>query len=118
MDVLLIYPNVSLSSIEDEIKVPPLGLAYIAAVLEENGYNVEILDMYAQHTTLNELRNILKRGQPEIVGITCLTPFVSTVLKIARMVKAINAKVVVGGAHATALPEEMLKEEAMTRFTQ
>ena len=114
MDVLLIYPNVSLSSIEDEIKVPPLGLAYIAAVLEENGYKVEILDMYAQHTTLNELRNILKVGQPEIVGITCLTPFVSTVLKIARIAKgAINAKVVVGGAHATALPEEMLEEDCI-----
>ena len=112
MDVLLIYPNVSLSSIEDEIKVPPLGLAYIAAVLEENGYDVEILDMYAQHTTLNEFGNILRRGQPEIVGITCLTPFVSAVLKIARIVKeTINAKVVVGGAHATALPEEMLEED-------
>ncbi len=114
MDVLLIYPNVSLSSIEDEIKVPPLGLAYIAAVLEENGYDVEILDMYAQHTTLNELRNILRRGQPEIVGITCLTPFVSTILKVARIVKeSINARVVVGGAHATALPEEMLEEDCI-----
>ena len=61
MDVLLIYPNVSLSSIEDTVKLPPLGLAYIAAVLEENNYNVQILDMYAQSMSLDKLDRDRKR---------------------------------------------------------
>lgn len=114
MDVLLIYPNVSLSGIENEVKLPPLGLAYIAAVLEKNDIDVEILDMYAQTTSIKDLENILSRKQPKIVGITCLTPFVSAVFKIAKLVKdTIDATVIVGGAHATALPKEILSENSI-----
>jgi anaerobic magnesium-protoporphyrin IX monomethyl ester cyclase len=114
MDVLLIYPDVSLSGIENKVKLPPLGLVYIAAVLKKNNIDVEVLDMYAQTTSIKDLENILSRKQPKIVGITCLTPFVSTVFRIAKLVKnTIDAKVVVGGAHATALPKEILSENSI-----
>lgn len=110
MDILLIYPHASASSIEEGIKVPPLGLAYIAAVLENKGYKVSILDMNAQPKLSANFKDILNEEKPKIVGITCLTPFYSTVLSLAKTIKeTINAKVVTGGAHATALPEEMLR---------
>lgn len=109
MDILLIYPHASTSSIEEGIKVPPLGLAYLAATLEAKGYQVNILDMNAQPKLASHFKDILQEQQPKIVGMTCLTPFYSTVLNLARTVKeSINATVVIGGAHATALPEEML----------
>jgi len=110
MDILLIYPHTSTSSIEEGIKVPPLGLAYIAAVLENKGYDVGILDMNAQPQIVHNFEAILREQKPRIVGITCLTPFYSTALSLARVTKGTtNAKVIVGGAHATALPEEMLR---------
>ena len=31
-------------------KLPPLGLAYVAAALEKNGFHVEILDNYLLET--------------------------------------------------------------------
>jgi len=109
MDVLLIYPHTSTSSIEEGIKIPPLGLAYIAATLEAQGYNVGILDMNAQPQLSAGFSNILIEQQPRIVGITCLTPFYSTVLSLAKTAKeCLDTTVIIGGAHATALPEEML----------
>ena len=114
MDVLLIYPHVSTSSIEEGVKTPPLGLAYIAAVLEKQGYDIGVLDMNAHPEIAAHFRDFLEEKRPRIVGITCLTPFYSTVLSLARKVKEfIGVKVIVGGAHATALPEDMLAENAI-----
>ncbi len=110
MDVLLIYPHTSTSGIEEGIKVPPLGLAYLGAVLEKSGYSVRILDLNAEPNLSSNFKNILLEDKPEIVGISCLTPFYSAVLSLARITKELtNARVVVGGAHATALPEELLE---------
>ena len=110
MDVLLIYPHSSTSGIEEGIKVPPLGLAYLGAVLEKNGYKVHILDLNAEPELSNDFKRILQEGKPGIVGITCLTPFYSAVLSLAKIAKEITkARVVLGGAHATALPEELLR---------
>lgn len=114
MDVLLIYPHASSSSVEEGIKVPPLGLGYIASVLEEREYSVDILDMNAQRELADHFEDILKEKRPRIVGITCLTPFYSTVVSLASKVKeTLDAKVMVGGAHATALPEEVLRENCI-----
>ncbi len=114
MDVVLVYPHASASGIEEGIKVLPLGLAYIASVLEKKGFEVEIIDLNAQTELSNQFEDILKVLKPKIVGISCLTPFYSTVLSLAHRAKdATGAKIVVGGAHATALPEEMLKESAI-----
>ena len=49
LKVLLIYPPFSLASNERLIVTPPLGLAYIGAVLEEAGYKVRILDTIAMN---------------------------------------------------------------------
>ena len=114
MDVLLIYPFAATSGIEEGIKVPPMGLAYLAAMLEKEGYSVEILDMNAQPDTAKHFASILEKKQPRIVGITCLTPFYSTVLSLAATVKRVlGVPVIVGGAHATALPEELLQQNTI-----
>jgi len=114
MDILLIYPHVSTSIIEEGVRVPPLGLAYLAAVLAGKGYKVNILDMNAQPKLALQFKDILQQERPKIVGITCLTPFYSTVLSLAKTAKElINATVITGGAHATALPEEMLKSKTI-----
>lgn len=111
MDILLIYPSVKTSDIESSVKIPPLGLAYIAAVLEKEGYNVRIFDYNVidlfQHRSVTDsigFRN------PKIIGITCLTPFHSWILNFAKRAKELcDATIVVGGAHATALPETLLQ---------
>ena len=53
--------------------VPPLGLAYLAAVLEQNGYDVRIFDC-SIGISLPQLMDHLKEYQPDMVGITSTTP--------------------------------------------
>ena len=53
--------------------LPPLGLAYIAAVLEQEGHEVKIIDGPAMATVegygFEELEQDLKKFDPDIVGI-------------------------------------------------
>ena len=50
---------------------PPLGLAYMAAVLEQAGYEgkVKILDSRTIGATLETLRSVVRKFRPDIVGI-------------------------------------------------
>jgi len=104
-EVLLIHPPY-----EWQEKSPPLGLAYIAAVLEDAGFNVIILDMDVMGLKLDEIEQQIKIHNPGIIGISCMTLQAKRTIEIAKIAKKVDASVpiVVGGAHASALPEEML----------
>src|SRR3989337_31277 len=104
----------------------PLGLLYIAAVLEKAGYNVEILDAFMSDSvfrkigdTINvgmpygQIKEEIKKRKPDIVGIA--NPFtcqVANAIKVGNIVKEINPHIltVVGGPHVTAVPVEFLQE--------
>ncbi|MEM3393781.1 MAG: cobalamin B12-binding domain-containing protein, partial [Candidatus Methanomethylicia archaeon] len=53
---------------------PPLGLAYIASVLEKRGHDVSILDAQALNLTKSEVKKNIKKFNPDVVGITSMTP--------------------------------------------
>lgn len=93
--------------------VPPLGLAYIAAVLEANGYAVEILDCIAQQITQDSLGAEMESRKPDVVGITCLTPMALRSMGAAKIAKEAvpDSVVVMGGAHPSVLPAETLRNE-------
>jgi len=90
---------------------PPLGLAMIAAVLMENGYDVKILDLPALGLSEDMLPEIVSKEKPDVVGITALTPAIDEAIKTAELVKKTdsNIPIVLGGAHGTILPEETLR---------
>jgi len=110
IDILLIYPPYPTESIS-----PPLGLAYIASSLRSSGHTVNILDMNPVHTTLDQLENELRLVKPKVIGISFMTNQVDRAMKIAEMAKRIDdsIKVIVGGSHPTALPDEMLENAAI-----
>jgi len=99
---------------------PPLGLAYIAAVLLDAGHDVVILDreslLYRNGMDWNKVNkdtsNMLEKHDPEIVAITATTPLVYDAFFVAGISKEIlpKAKVILGGAHATALPVQTLTD--------
>lgn len=90
--------------------VQPLGLGYIAALLERDGYDVVIEDCQCLELDHAVLIANLKKFGPDIVGISATTPTFGSTLITARMVKRnlSNAVVVIGGAHVTALPRETM----------
>ncbi|MGP3667039.1 MAG: B12-binding domain-containing radical SAM protein [Candidatus Bathyarchaeota archaeon] len=91
---------------------PPLGLAYLAAVLEKNCYNVEILDLPALNIGLDIFKKIIERRPLDIVGVTATTSTINSAYKIIKIVKQISPETltVLGGAHVTFVPERTMNE--------
>jgi anaerobic magnesium-protoporphyrin IX monomethyl ester cyclase len=92
---------------------PPLGLAYIAAVLEQNNFEVKIFDCPICEIDHEKLKAELDSFQPTIVGIGSTTPTIESALKSARVSKEVcpDAKVLIGGPHATFADKQILTIE-------
>lgn len=90
----------------------PLGLAYLAANLELHNYSAKILDCTALDINPKKIPQELKKDHYDLIGLTMLTPMYSRVKETVQIIKRIcpQAKIIVGGAHPTALPKETLKE--------
>ncbi len=88
----------------------PLGLAYLAANLEKHNYQVSIIDGLALGFNLSEVVQKVKETKPDLVGITMLTPMYQAVKGLSVSLKRIlpESKIILGGAHATALPKDTL----------
>jgi len=87
-----------------------LGLGYIAAFLREKGHSVSILDPEAQNLNQGELLEKIKAYCPDIVGISATTPDFKNALKVTDLVrKNIDTFIILGGIHASSLPEYILK---------
>jgi len=94
-------------------KLPPLGLAYVAAALEKAGFQVDIFDNYLLERPIEEVKSEVKKRSPEIVGITCSSLTYERCIKTAKAVKEAypSCKVVVGGPHPSYMPQTMLQHE-------
>lgn len=92
--------------------IPPLGLAYLAAVLEKARIDVSITDG-SRGLSLAQVMAELKARQPDIVGISSTTPTFLDAIELARAVRQAFPKAitVLGGAHVTAIPHEAMLED-------
>src|SRR5208283_1778015 len=92
---------------------PPLGLAYMAAVLEQNDFEVKIFDCPVCEIDHEKLKAELDSFQPTIVGIGSMTQTIDSALKSATVAKEVcpDAKVVMGGPHATFADKQILTDE-------
>ncbi len=92
-------------------KLPPLGIAYLAAVLERDSFKVDILDNYILETPTEKLKEEIKKLAPELIGITCSSLTYEQCVETAKAAKETlpNCPVIVGGPHPSYMPETMLK---------
>lgn len=93
------------------VVAPPLGLAYMAAVLEENNVEVVIIDACACEMDLESVGKELTVFQPDIIALTALTPTIGKALETAEYSREIckNSTIVMGGYHPTFNYSEVLK---------
>jgi anaerobic magnesium-protoporphyrin IX monomethyl ester cyclase len=91
---------------------PPLGLGYLAAVLEKNKYEVDIIDCQASRLSYEDFRREINKRQPNIVGITATTRLYKSALTIAKIAKETcpNCLTILGGSHPTFWDENALQE--------
>jgi radical SAM superfamily enzyme YgiQ (UPF0313 family) len=90
----------------------PLGLSYIAAVLEKNGVEVKVLDLLVSQYSEEKVHRCMAEFSPEVVGITAVTmnyPASSNILKLCKRFDE-NVITVIGGPHVTFCAEQTLRE--------
>lgn len=104
--VLLVNPSRQKNELTQEVeKLPPLGLCYLAAVLEQNGIPTDIHDDYLLNWG-NE--RVAKLAQDyDVIGITGLTATSLVAIDLAKKLK--NKFLICGGAHATLFSLQMIK---------
>ena len=97
---------------------PPLGIGYIAAVLRDNGIDVNILDASAEDMDFKEFSEEIKNRSPDIISISELTPTINKDLETAKTAKEVlpNSIIVMGGYHPTFDFEETLDMLRRVRY--
>jgi radical SAM superfamily enzyme YgiQ (UPF0313 family) len=109
MKILLVKPKarlVTINSLTGLIFLEPLELGYVAAAVPEH-HDVRVLDLRLARRPHKIFEKALTNDRPDVVGISGYTHEAMQVVGLAGFVKARlpEAKVVVGGHHATVLPE-------------
>lgn len=89
----------------------PLNLAYLSAVLSNAGFEVVVIDQFAQQLTNIDTVEEIARHNPDVLGVSLLTPVVDSANKLfCDLRKQLPAlKIIVGNIHASLFYEEMLK---------
>ena len=110
MKIFLLNPP-SVNDIADAVTPNPfLGLLYLAAFLEKNGYtDVGIIDADVAGLSRQELGNLLVKEAPDIVGITAATRFLPALFGTAEITreKLPNSVIIAGGWGPTVEPEKV-----------
>ena len=116
MKVLLISVN------RERMPFPvfPLGLAYIAKVLKDEGHLIEVIDLCFSQEVPADLKSVLRRFQPDLIGISLrnldnLTyptsvsylKEVDDVIEICRQFT--SSRLVIGGSGYSLAPRELLQ---------
>lgn len=86
--------------------IPALGLAYLAAVAEQEGHAVRVFEGVLGHG-LGRLEELARQFQPQLVGIAATTPTFGNACRAAELLRSLlpDLTVVVGGSHPTAMPQ-------------
>nr|MDO8076668.1 radical SAM protein [Candidatus Freyarchaeota archaeon] len=88
----------------------PLGLTYLAAVLEDRGFEVDILDMVVYKFSRETIIEKIKKYKPDIVGAGSVTMNYPHAKRILKLAKDEGATTIIGGPHATFADKEVLAE--------
>ena len=115
MRILLLVPPTNLEKSYGRLKrfsnpQPSIGIAYIAAVLRENGHDVKVVDAYVNRHTSKEIMDEVEKYAPAVVGMSVLTPSADIVYEISRNIRTLfpHIKIVMGNMHASLFSDEVL----------
>ncbi|MFX0134192.1 MAG: B12-binding domain-containing radical SAM protein [Candidatus Hodarchaeota archaeon] len=89
--------------------LPPLGLAYLSAVLKERGDKVKILDNYV--CEYHNVEHVINSFKPDVVGISINSITARHGYEIAKIAKEKEIITIVGGPHATLMPEKAVSND-------
>jgi len=111
LKILLIYPYCLEDRLyAEDVRVVPIGLYYIGALLKENQYDVEILNWFDINKTPQKIEETFKEKKPDVIGFSIVHANRWGGIDIARAAKRIlpEVKIVFGGIGTTFLWEHLL----------
>ena len=109
MKILLIQPPPRKIA-KENIVVPPLGIAYLAAVIEKQGHSVSIIDAFAEALDLHSLEDRVKKIAPDLIGITGMTPVIDNAFRTAGICRRYAKYVVIGGPHVSVAGSKVFEQ--------
>lgn len=111
MKILLFAP--SFETPAQQAASYPLALAYLGAVLENEGHSVRAFDYIHDDWAKveGEVRKTILTEKPQIIGVSSMTTNRTAAVKLARIAKSIdpNIKVIFGGVHPTLMYKQILE---------
>ena len=127
MRIFLIRPpHLDLESLPPTAVGIPLGMLSVAAYMEKQGHEVKVFDslVYPDESedkthfgaSMERIDKAVKDFKPDIIGITNLfSTQMKKALNVTKHIKSVypDTKIVVGGPHATAKPEEFLSSPSI-----
>ena len=109
MKTLLINPSNASVYGKPIVPYPPLGMLYVAAVLEKE-HKVALYDYDVDIHTGSELRHVISSENPDVVGLTSNATSIKSCREIALAVKEHDKDIpiILGGIHATMNPDKCI----------
>lgn len=115
MQILLISANRE----KTPYPVSPIGLAYVASALLQDGHTVEILDLCFSDNVYTDLKQAVGRFSPDIIGLSIrnidnLTYpksvfYLPDIKSVVDTIKHLNIPIIIGGSGFSLFPEAILR---------
>lgn len=90
----------------------PMGLAYVASAIYRAGYPLEILDLDRNRMSDEELKEVLKRKDFDVVALGCIVTGYKYVKKISQIIREVKkeAAIIAGNSVADSIPQLLLEK--------
>jgi len=98
--IVFIEPRACQANIYSKVSMPLLGPIYLGTILRDKGHQVEV---YNEDIQMPDYSNL----KADVIGISILTSTATRGYEIAK--KFPKEKVIIGGVHASLLPQEALE---------
>jgi anaerobic magnesium-protoporphyrin IX monomethyl ester cyclase len=97
---------------KSDFRKPPLDLMMISGYLKKEGFDNTLIDANASKRAIEDIKETIKKGSPDIVFFSTSTCTIYKDMLIAKVSKEIDPSIITVaiGTHVMALPEETFKE--------
>jgi len=114
--VILITPPYHCGVVESAGRWPNLAFIYIAGELEAAGFEVEIYDAMSKFHNYDQIREQIRKSQPDFIGVTAITATINDSIEVLRVAREECPEIVtfLGGVHPTFCYEEILSQDSDT----
>lgn len=121
-DILFVNPPSSFSAFEStklavyKQAYPLLSFMALSAFIKRGGFQTALLDLGIEKEPYKILQAKLRELKPRFLGLTAATTFFPEAIQISQLARALlgkELKIIAGGPHVSALPQESLVNSEM-----